>query len=79
MSEHKSGAVSRAYHEAVIEKKDKLISTLQAQRDELLEAAKALLCEWGSVCDVNGWGKYHLIGAKMTRAAIANAEEGATE
>lgn len=40
MSKHKSGAVSREYHIAVIEKKDRELSTLKAQHDELLEVVK---------------------------------------
>ena len=40
MSERRYGAVSRAYHDQVVEKKDSEIATLKAQRDELLELLK---------------------------------------
>ena len=39
MSEHKSGAVGRAFHIAVVEKMGREISALKAQRDELLAVA----------------------------------------
>ncbi|HPB67202.1 MAG TPA: hypothetical protein PLW80_11590 [Spirochaetales bacterium] len=41
MSEHKSGAVGRAFHIAVVERMGREIAALKAQRDELLAAAKA--------------------------------------
>ena len=67
MSERRCGAVSRAYHEQIVEKKDAEIATLKAQRDELLWLAKIVASE-------HPYGQRQRIILDQLRADIAKAE-----
>lgn len=75
MSEHKSGAVSREYHIAVIEKKDRELSALKAQHDELLAAAKAMSESVALLPAADGRILGLLPILCNLRAAIASAEK----
>lgn len=76
MSEHKSGAVSREYHVAVIEKKDRELSALKAQRDELLAALKRLGTAEAFTAYALGrkFDEESVARMEYACAAIANAE-----
>ena len=91
MNEHKSGAVGRAFHIAVVEKTGREISALKAQRDELLavanrhafrecqlvETLKAYIDKYGPGYSCTDRLAYD--NAIWVLAAIANAEKGKPE
>ena len=86
MSEHKSGAVSREYHIAVVEKKDRELSTLKARNEELLELLKKehfnfIKLEYDPLV-FEDWADSAILGDHLycnphcpVCAAIANAEK----